>query len=356
MAALTASINVLMSEHRDLTYEEARHSIDGIIGGASECQAAALLVLLQAKGETPDEVAGMADAMKNEMLPVGGEAGYPEAIDIVGTGGDGHHTVNISTAASVVAAACGATVAKHGNRSVSSKCGSADVLEACGVKLGLAPGGIVRCLGEAGIAFMFAPGFHPAMGKIKPVRAALGVRTVFNILGPLLNPARCRRMLIGVYAPHLVELMARALHRLGAEFALVVHCGGLDELAPIAAATCAMVLPAGVTHPVVLDTLALGLKPELKMCTIEDLKGGDTAENARILKEVLAGKIGGAVADTVALNAGAGMYVSGKTGVEFSAEKLKEGLKAGIEMARAALAAGTPLEVLEKWAKCSQQG
>ena len=158
-------------------------------------------------------------------------------MDIVGTGGDGHHTVNFSTAASFVAASCGARVAKHGNRSVSSSCGSADVLEELGIKITLSPAAVERCLAEANIAFMFAPGFHPAMKNVVPVRKALGVRTVFNILGPLLNPAGLDRALIGVYSEEMVPLMANALFELGAELVMVVHCGGLDELAPIVSAS-----------------------------------------------------------------------------------------------------------------------
>ena len=215
---------------RDLTRAEAESGIRAVIAGVDNCQTAAFLVLLRAKGETPAEVAGMVTAMRDHMVRV--DAGG-SAVDIVGTGGDGHHTVNFSTAASFVAAACGARVAKHGNRSVSSQCGSADVLEELGVKIALSATGVERCIREAGIAFMFAPGFHPAMKNVVPVRKALGVRTVFNILGPLLNPAGLSRGLIGVYSDAMVPLMAEALHQLGADLVMVVHCGGLDELAPI---------------------------------------------------------------------------------------------------------------------------
>jgi len=218
-AELKEAIQTLI-ERRDLTAERADAAIEAVIGGADSCQAAALLVLLKAKGETAAEVAGMVRAMRRHMVPV--NPAVP-CIDIVGTGGDGHHTVNISTAASIVAAACGATVAKHGNRSVSSLCGSADVLEEVGISLALTPAGIEKCIAEAGIAFMFAPGFHPAMKNIVPVRKALGVRTVFNILGPLINPALCTRGVIGVYSADLVQLMAEALHQLGAELFMVTN-------------------------------------------------------------------------------------------------------------------------------------
>lgn len=207
----------------NLSKEEAADGVEQIIAGADACQAAAFLVLLKAKGEAPHEVAGMVTTMRRHMVTV--QPGC-ETIDIVGTGGDGHHTVNVSTAASIVMAACGAKVAKHGNRSVSSQCGSADVLEELGIDLTLSAEGVARCVQKAGIAFMFAPAFHPAMKNIVPIRKALGVRTIFNILGPLLNPAECSRQLIGVYSVAMVEVMANVLHELGVQHSLVVHCGG----------------------------------------------------------------------------------------------------------------------------------
>jgi len=329
-AEMKALLDTLLLQN-NLTREEACAGVEAIIEGADPCQAAAFLVLLKAKGETGQEVAGMVSAMRNHMIPV--SPGVP-CVDIVGTGGDGHHTVNFSTAASVVAAACGASVAKHGNRSVSSMCGSADVLETLGVDLALPAAGIERCIKEAGIAFMFAPNFHPAMKHIVPVRKALGVRTVFNILGPLLNPASCAYFLIGVYSEELVPLMGEALHNLGVEMAMVVHCGGLDELAPIAVATIATVRKSGVEMGT-LDPFELGFSK----CSLEDLKGGSAQENAQILKDVLAGKLPGPVTDTVVLNAGAGLYVCGK------AASVKE----GCDMARAAVEAGTPMQTLTKW-------
>jgi len=276
-------------------------------------------------------------AMRDHMVPVkpGGTV-----VDIVGTGGDGHHTVNFSTAASFVAASCGARVAKHGNRSVSSSCGSADVLEELGIKITLSAAAVERCLSEAGIAFMFAPGFHPAMKNVVPVRKALGVRTVFNILGPLLNPAGLDRGLIGVYSEEMVPLMANALHELGAELVMVVHCGGLDELAPIAVAIVATVTKSGVEMGTV-DPFALGFAK----CTIEDLKGGDRVENAAILRKVLSGEMTGPVTDTVILNAGAGLYVAGTA----------PSVEAGCKMAADAIKAGKPMEVLSKWVTSSNQ-
>jgi len=316
---------------RDLTRVEAESGMRGIIAGVDPCQTSAFLLLLRAKGETPSEVAGMVSVMREHMVTInpGGSC-----VDIVGTGGDGHHTVNFSTAASIVAAACGACVAKHGNRSVSSQCGSADVLEELGVVIAQPPAAIERSLAQAKIAFMFAPGFHPAMKNVVPVRKALGVRTVFNILGPLLNPAACKRGLIGVYSEEMVSLMAHTLYELGAELFMVVHCGGLDELAPIAVATIATVTPSGVTMGSI-DPAELGFAK----CTLEDLKGGTAVENAAILRQLLGGKLPGPVTDTVIFNAGAGLFVAGV------APSVAEGCK----LAAASIESGKPLEVLSQW-------
>lgn len=355
-------------ERRDLSSGEAEAGMRAIIDGVDPCQTAAFLVLLRAKGETASEVAGMVRAMRDHMVHV--NANGP-CIDIVGTGGDGHHTVNFSTAASIVAASCGAVVAKHGNRSVSSQCGSADVLEELGVTIALPAPAIESCLSSANIAFMFAPTFHPAMKNVVPVRKALGVRTVFNILGPLLNPASCGRALIGVYSEAMVPLMADALHQLGAECVMVVHCGGLDELAPVAVATVATVTPSGVQMGTI-DPFLLGFAK----CTLPDLKGGDRVENAKILTQVprppasrapsqpaspacpptpaltprtsrhqvLSGELSGPVTDTVVLNAGAGLFVAG----------VATSVAHGCELAAAAVKEGRPMAALRKWVEASK--
>ena len=276
---------------------------------AGECdplQISAFLVLLRAKGENSVELSSLVRVMRSHALPVASPGGRP-LLDIVGTGGDGHDTVNISTAAAVVCAACGVSVGKHGNRSVSSKSGSADVLEELGVVM-LAPEHIGRCIEEAGVAFMFAPKFHPAMKHVVPVRKALKVRTVFNILSPLINPANAQRLCLGVYHPDLLDLYGEVLVALDVEKALVVHCCGLDELAPIGVAEAIEVTRGEGMVRRKIDCTAMGLKK----CEILDLKGGDCKRNAEILRDVFAGgQMDSAITETIALNAGAGLYVYG---------------------------------------------
>lgn len=228
-------------------------------------------------------------------------------MDIVGTGGDGANTVNLSTGAAILAAACGARVAKHGNRSVSSRSGSADVLEALGISM-LQPEGIAACIEDANIAFMYSPNFHPAMQHVVPIRRAIGVRTVFNLLGPLLNPAKCQRMVVGVYSPHLLPLFAQVFQALNVEHALVLHCSGLDELNPIGKAEAMEVTREHGIKSIEIDPRAMNIPT----CTLKDLEGGDAEENASILKLVFSGgeNSNSAVGNTIALNAAAGTVPS----------------------------------------------
>jgi len=254
-------------------------------------------------------------------------------VDIVGTGGDGIGSVNISTGASVIAAAAGGRVAKHGGRSVSSNCGSADVLEALGVEIELGPRGVARCVDEAGIGFMFAPVYHPAMKAVKGVRGSLKIRTAFNMLGPMLNPAGAKYGLVGVYSTDISQLMGDALRKTGMEKALVVHSAGLDELTPMAPADIYEVTPEGA-RAYRLDPLDLGIP----RCEVADLAGGDREVNAQILRDVFGGARG-PVADALNLNAG----------VALAACKVAGDVKEGIRMAQEAQESGRAGGTLQKW-------
>jgi anthranilate phosphoribosyltransferase len=232
----------LLSARQDLSEQQATDTMLQLLSDFTPEQAAAFMVLLRAKGETPAEVAGLAKAMLRSATSV---KTHHNVVDIVGTGGDGIGSVNISTGSCIIAAAAGGKVAKHGSRSVSSLCGSADVLEALGVAIELGPEGVARCIDEAGLGFMYAPKYHPAMKQMKAVRSALKIRTVFNILGPMLNPADAAYGLVGVYSPDISELMGASLLRLGMKKALVVHSMGLDELTPMGPADVVEVTAGG---------------------------------------------------------------------------------------------------------------
>ncbi|CAH0515723.1 unnamed protein product [Peronospora belbahrii] len=341
-----SSLLTKLIAHEDLTDFEATFAVEQIASGkATENPVAigVLLALLAAKGESPTEVAAFAKHMRSESIHVHVPSGRP-TLDIVGTGGDGANTVNLSTAAAVLAASCGAIVAKHGNRSVSSRSGSADVLEELGVPM-LQPNQVTLCLEKAQIAFMYAPHFHPAMRFVAPVRKALGIRSVFNILGPLLNPAGCKRVVIGVYTSKLLDLFGEVLLKLGVEHGLVVHCAGLDELNSIG--------PADVVE-VRSDTeepfRRYELRPEdvgVPAVTLEQLRGGDAAENAAILRKTLSGGAASEspIGNTIAYNAGAGLYVYG----------LADSIKSGYEMAKKQLLSGEALTTLDNWAHVAQQ-
>lgn len=231
-ASLKPYIETLIAGERHLTSDETEAAFGAMLSGADEIQVGALLTLLRARQETPSEIAGMVKAMNKACNAV--DLGSQRLLDIVGTGGDGADTINISTASVVLSAACGCIVAKAGNRSVSSRCGSADVLEALGVKVDLAPEDIGKCVAQCNVAFMFAPINHPAMKFVAPVRSKLGVRTCFNILGPMTNAAGAQRAVIGVFHPELMPLMAGALKEVGrVDHAVIVHGVGLDEISPL---------------------------------------------------------------------------------------------------------------------------
>jgi anthranilate phosphoribosyltransferase len=310
---------------RDLTREEARAVMGEIMAGeATQAQIGAFLAVLRAKGETVEEIAGCAEAMRAHVLPV--RPARDDLVDVVGTGGDGARTFNISTAAAVVTAAAGAAVAKHGNRAVTSASGSADVLDALGFVLEQPPERIARSIDELGFGFMFAPSHHPAMRHAAPVRRELGTRTVFNVLGPLTNPAGARAQVIGVFAPSLVRTIAEVTAQLGAKRAYVVHgFAGIDELSPCGPNVVAEVRD-GEVRERVIDPRDLGLEPR----DPAELTGGSAAENAEAIRRIFAGEVRDARRDAVLLNAAGGIAAAG----------LVDDLREGLALAREALDGG----------------
>ncbi len=316
----------------DLSRDEARATMAEIMTGeATQAQIAGILVALKVKGETADEIAGCAEAMREHVLRV--SPTRTDLVDVVGTGGDGANTYNISTAAALVAAAAGAAVAKHGNRAASSQTGAADVLEALGFRLELPPERIERSIDELGFGFLFAQAHHPAMRHAAPVRRELATRTVFNILGPLTNPAGARAQVVGVYSPTLVRRIAEALVRLDAHRAYVVHgAGGIDELSP-AGANLVCEVDGGSVREYELDPAELGVP----RCRVEELRGGDAAHNAEALRTVLGGADGGH-RSAVLLNAAGAIAASGH------ARDLRE----GIGLAREAVDSGAAGERLDE--------
>jgi len=323
-------------EGRTLTEDEAYRLMQRVMQGElGEAELGGMLIGLKVRGETEAEIAGFARAMREAARPV--EFPFP-VLDVVGTGGDGLSTFNISTASALVAAAGGARVAKHGNRAASSKSGSADVLEALGVNIELGPEAVARVIEEVGIGFLFARSFHPAMRHVAPVRSALKVRTVFNLLGPLTNPARPAYFLLGVFDPALLRPMAEALRALGVRRALVVHGEGADEL--ILGENRGVELIEGELRDFSLAPEGVGLG----RAPIEALRGGTPEENARLIRRILAGEEAGPPRDVVALNAGAALY---------AAEKAKT-LAEGVEKALGILGSGTALAKLEALVKATR--
>jgi anthranilate phosphoribosyltransferase len=317
---------------RDLSRDEARTVMGSIMTGeATPAQIAGFLIALRAKGETADEIAGCAEAMREHVLPVRPQRA--DLVDTAGTGGDGAKTINISTAAALVAAAAGAGVAKHGNRAVSSASGSADVLEALGFELELPPERVAASIDELGFGFLFAPTHHPAMRHAAPVRRELAARTVFNVLGPLTNPAGARAQVVGVYAPELVRTIAEVLAQLGASRAFVVHgAGGIDELSPAGPNFVCEVVGSSVRARNI-DPLELGVA----RCDPSELRGGSPEENAAAIRAVFAGENGGR-RSAILLNAAGAIAAGGH------AEDLREGL----ELARQAVDSGAAAARLEE--------
>ena len=336
---LKAYINKVIA-FKDLSAAEAEAAMQIIMTGqATPAQIGAYLVALRMKGETVEEISGSARAMRAQAAHVEVDLNGGSLIDIVGTGGDGSNSFNISTTSAFVIAGAGRRVAKHGNRAASSRCGSADVLAALGVKIDLTPQQVAECIKQIGIGFMFAPVFHPAMKHAVGPRREIGQRTIFNLLGPLTNPAGATHQLVGVYDPALTEPLAKVLASLGGKAAFVVHgYGGLDALTTSGKNQISH-LSGGEVKTYDLDAAALGLRPAAS----SDLNGGDPAENAVILRNLLSGKDSSPRRDVVLLNSAAALAAEDGD------------LQAGLALAEESLRSGAALERLEALIALSQQ-
>jgi len=322
----------LLLEGRDLSRAETRRVMDTIMsGGATPAQIGGFLVALRLKGETADEIAGAAEAMRDHVVAV--EPVRDDLVDTAGTGGDGQATINISTAAALVAAAAGAGVAKHGNRAVSSASGSADVLEALGFVLELPPERIETSIDELGFGFLFAPTHNPGFRHAAPVRKELAARTVFNVLGPLTNPAGARAQIVGVYDPALVRTIAEVLARLDARRAFVVHgAHGVDELSPAGPNLVCEVVD-GAVEERTIDPLDLGVP----RCAPDELRGGSPEQNAAAIRAVFSGEEQGAKRDAILLNAAGAIAAGGRAA----------DLRDGLEVARLTVDSGAAAERLD---------
>lgn len=322
----------------DLTKEEAMKAQEMILSGeATQSQIACFLTALRMKGETLDEITGLAMVLRDKANTISPKV--DNYVDFVGTGGDCTYSFNISTTSAFVVAAAGVPVAKHGNRSISSKSGAGDVLEALGVNISADPDVVEKCVEEVGIGFMFAPHFNPAMKYVGPVRKEMGIRTVFNILGPLSNPSRAKAMVVGVYSPSLTEVIAGTMANLDVKRGFVVSGeDNMDEFTLTGPSTVSEIKDGKVeTYEITPEQFGL------KRCKIEDLQGGDGTVNAQITKDILSGKERGAKREIVLLNAGAALYIGGK------AESIEE----GIRIAGETIDSGKAMETLEAMVKAT---
>ena len=356
--AIPYALSRILDGH-DLTRAEARQAMGAIMAGeATQGQIGGLLIALRMKGENAEEIAGCAEAMRALALPV--RPSRDDLVDTAGTGGDGARTLNISTAAALVAAAAGAGVAKHGNRAVSSASGSADVLEALGFRLVLPPERVAASIDELGFGFLFAPAHHPAMRHAGPVRRELATRTVFNVLGPLTNPAGARAQVVGVYSEGLVRTIAQVLVTLGARRAFVVHgAGGIDELSPAGPSLVAEVRD-GAVHEHVVDPAELGLPP----AAVAELAGGSAAQNAAAIRAIFAGEGRDAVAAPAAPGAPAGTPFATRgarsaillnAAAALTAAGHAADLREGLALATAALDSGAAAARLDELVSFSRQ-
>jgi anthranilate phosphoribosyltransferase len=332
------SLIEMLVRHEDLTADEAAAAMQQVMDGAAPPAAlAGLLAALAMKGERPSEIVGFARTMRANAVTLSKPPG--EVFDTCGTGGDRSGTFNISSAAALVVAACGVRVAKHGNRSVSSRCGSADVFEQLGVNVAASPAVVERTLRDAGIAFFFAPTFHPSMKHAAPTRRELGIRTAFNLLGPLTNPAGASRQIVGVPKSELTELLARALMLLGSARAWVVHgADGIDEISTTGY-TKVSECRDGAVHTFYVHPADFGFQKAAP----EELKGGDAAANAAIVRRILDGEHG-APRDVVVLNAGAALFVAGRA----------DSVSVGVKLAGQALDSGAARTTLDRMVQHSQ--
>ncbi len=329
-----------VAEGKNLTEEEARNVMNIMLSGeATQAQLGAMLTALRAKGETLDELVGFASVLRDKADTISPKV--DNYVDLVGTGGDQTFTFNISTTSSIVVAASGLAVAKHGNRSISSKSGAGDVLEALGVNIMAEPAQVEKCVEKDGIGFMFAQLFNKSMKYVGQARNEMGIRTVFNILGPLANPSRAKKMVVGVYDVSLTEKIAQCMSRLGVERAFVV-CGkdNMDEITTTEE-TVISEIKDGEIHTYTITPEQFGMK----RASLEDLRGGDGAANAQITKDILSGKEQGAKREIVLLNAGATLYIGGE------AASIEE----GIALAAATIDSGKAIERLERLVKTSNE-
>ncbi|MCI0499361.1 MAG: anthranilate phosphoribosyltransferase [Planctomycetales bacterium] len=338
MTKITKYLNILL-DGNDLAFDQAKELLDTIFqGDVAEVQIAAFLAAMRIKKASVSEIVGLAFSLREHA--VGVHVSVKPLIDTCGTGGAALKTFNISTAAALVAAGAGAYVAKHGNRGITSQCGSADVLTALGVNISPGPQRVAECIENARIGFMFAPNFHPAMKFVQPIRKSLDFHTAFNILGPLANPARAQAQVLGIADESLMPRMIETLKMLGLERAMVVHSSGLDEISTMGP-TRAMHLEEGRVRSEQIDPTEYGFR----LADYGELAGGDAATNAQIVRDILTGQETGAKKDIVLLNAAAAVWVAG----------LAKNLSEGIERADAAITSGSALKCMEKLIEISSR-
>ena len=338
MATIIEYINPLLKGD-DLSFEQAESLLDEIFNGeVSEHQIAAFLTAMRVKGQTSSEVAGLAKSMRSHAVKV--ETDLDNMVDVVGTGGAAVKTFNVSTASALVAAGAGVHVAKHGNRAITSKCGSADVLEELGVNINPGPEIVAECIREANVGFMFAPMYHPAMKYVQPIRKSLGFRTVFNILGPLTNPAGVQSLVLGVAEEGLMSMMAEVLKILGTRYALVVHSDGLDEISLTGIIKICELKNDQITEKE-LNPKDFGIEP----ADISRMKVGDAKASAGIIKDILNGKETGACRDIIVLNSAAAIIAGG----------LAENFHSAIKLAAASIDEGKALSCLERLIEISNK-